>query len=354
MAEGFLTRDGVDWNELWYGGILPATQMYNEDLVDFESMWTSPIDEGYIKLFHRGDNSYERISDLSVPTNVAVVKGRIRPEPDIWGIGTGFTWRALVENTVEEVMEINSQLQFEDRDFMRKQVLAVLLQAPGTSTTKWGLWDGNFKSEEGITTPPDFGVHTFTAAHTHYYTTGNPVASGILLEDLSVAKKHIREHGHFGSLTTIMSDLQVQQLEQIALPIWDAGQGLGGAPVGNARPLNLNKFENSLSNEVIREGFRGRLVGMDILETAYMPDNYFVVTENTKGMFKQEKENPSVKGLILLPGEVGAYPIQNSKQFRWHKFGVRMRSFAVAVEISADATYTTPTVYGTGNVDTDY
>ncbi len=352
MPQGYLTRDGVDWNELWYGGVLPATQMYNEDNVDFEGMFTSPISEAYINLHHRGSNNYQAMSDLSKPTQVQIVKGRIRPEPDIWGIGTGFSWRFLMRNTVPEVMEVNSQLQFTDREFMRLQVLAPLLQTPSTSTNKWGLWDGNFKTDEGIATPPDFGVHNFTAAHTHYYTTGNPVASGILLEDLSVAKKHIREHGNFGTLFCIMSDLNVQQLELMALPIWDTTQHANSLTEATI----IGKFDNSVSQDVLRNGFRGNLLGLSILQTAYMPDDYFIVAEEgVMGMFKQQIDNPSAQGLILFPGnEMPSYPIVESLQFRWHKMGVRDRGFAVAVQISTNANYTTPTRYGTGNVDTDY
>lgn len=354
MAFGFHTTDGVDWNELWYGVLQPATVMYNEDKTDFEGTLSAPIGEQWIKLYHRGSADYTLMSQLSKPIQQDIAKGRFRPEPKFWGLGKGFTWQYLVENTSADVVEANSQQQFTDREFMRKHALAPGMVAPGTTTTLFGWWDGNFKSEEGINTPPDFGVHTFTAAHTHYVGTGSPTASGVMLEDLSAAKKHIREHGHFGSLTGYFSDLQMQQLELLALPLFDRSRRAG--TVGVALPAtdgsisDIGKFENSLSQEVIRSGIRGSLMGIDnMVETAYMVDNYFLLVETggpMKPLFKQQKTNTSAQGLILFPGDAGAYPIQNSLQFRWHKFGVRMRSAGVVYQIgAAAASYSTPTVY---------
>lgn len=351
--QGFLTRDGVDWNELWYGAVLPATRMYNEDPIDLVNMFAVPIDETYIKLFHRGTTQYELMSEMSKPVQMDIAKGRLLPEPKFWGIGTGWTWKYLMENSAADIAEVQFQLQLEDRDFMRKQSLAPMLEEPGTTAQKWGMWDGNFKTDEGVTTPPSFGVHTFSATHTHYYGTGTPVLSGIQLEDLIAAKFHIKEHGNFGALVGLFSDKQLAQLEQLALPIWDSakardlGETSGGLP---ALP-NINKIDNPLSVEVLTGGLRGALMGIDIVQTAYVPDDYFIVAERGKGgLFMQEKANPSAKGLIMFPGESNSYPIVNSMQFRWHKFGVRQRGFAVAVQIGvAAASYSSPTVYVNAN-----
>jgi hypothetical protein len=326
--------------------------MYNEENVDFVGMFSSPLSETYIKLFHRGTTKYEPMSEGSKPVQMDIAKGRIRPEPKFWGIGTGYTWKSLVEDTSQEVLETQYQLQLTDREFMRMQALAPLLEEPGSVSHKWGMWDGNFKSEEGIDTPPAYGVHTFTSSHTHYVGTGVPVASGIQLEDLIAAKFHIREHGHFGDLVALVSDKQMSQLEALALPIWDSvsntGRALGEVGTGGLPTLsNVTKLQNPLTNEVVNSGLRGRLLGVNLVETAYMPHDYFVVAESGRGgMFHQQKSNPSAQGLILFPGESNAWPIMNSIQFRWHKFGVRNRSFAVAYKIGvAAASYTSPTVY---------
>lgn len=343
---GFTTKNGVDYNFIWYGVILPATESYNEDPTEIQGMFAAPINETYIRQHHLGGGSYMELASLENPDQVSIEQGRLLPLPKFFGLGKGYTWPYLVDATDGDIAQHERQLQYRDREFMRQQIFASLFVTPGTRPDRFGLYDGNFKAEEGLTAPPPYGVLTFTATHTHYVGTGAPLASGIMLEDIAAGKKHIREHGRMGEIVCFVSEKQMNQLELLALPIFDPTRraGLGGVAT------NKTLVQQPMSDEVVRTGFRGSLLGVTFIESAFIPEDYFVMAETggaMKGMFYQQKDNPIAQGLINFPGDTN-YPIINSRQYRWHKFGVRVRDFAVVYKLGAAAdAYTSPAPYST-------
>ena len=331
---GFTTTDGIDLNEILYGTVLPIVDLYNgEEVLDLRAQLTQDGDEGYFKFDASGKWKFQKLAEGEKPASRKKEYGKKQKDTVKYGLDVDYTFDWLMSDMASstEIASLASKAIERDRALQTTVVLDACL----TSDTD-GFWNGSYTSDEKITTPPTFGNNTFTAAHTHYVATGSTT---LALSNITAAKKHIKEHGFKGRIIGFGNADFINKVEDLA----------GFSFTGSAVQI---KVPTDLIDQVTIEGFRGRLLGIDWVETEWMPDGYFLLVGQAQGADRPirfiQKKNPSAHGLLLMPGSYDPrYPIIDATYIHWLAAQVLYRSAGVVYQLTASA-FSSPTI--TGNV----
>ena len=314
---GFRTTDDIDLNEIFYNSILPGLELFNKEVLDIRGEVAIDHDESKVKV-PVNLWSFTKLAEGEEPYARRLAFGRFQKDSQKYGLAQGFTFDFLMRAPSADVDLAQAAALAADRELQTQVILA-----EATATGAW--WDGTFNSEEGLTTPPDFGSNTFTGGHTHYVTTSSATPA---LSDFTNAKQLVAEHGSTGRYIAWHNSVQTKQIEDLA--------GFDTAAVANP-----------LTDRVTLEGFTGRLLGIDFVETEFLPSGYILLlrvpsTGVLKPMRFIQLKNPSGRGLIILPGNNQDYPIINSRYFHWLAALTVFRSAGVAIQVTTGASYSNP------------
>lgn len=326
MSQGYVTLDNVDFNEIWYGSTVPAVDLYRT--VDLPALESLALDwpEQVLKYWISEKNGFQLLGPGQRPNRRFVEEGTLYPIVKKYGYGIGSDLDTLRRSPARAFRNSLDRGFKEDRENVFLQMLKVMMTDPGTNNADHGWYNGQFSTEEKVTTPPKFQNNTFAASHNHYYTTA---AATITLAKITAAKQTIRHHGHNGPLAAFINSAERQALEDLA------------AFTGNI-------IRSPVSDEVAVKGFGDvfELVGVTWHVTEMIPAGYILIVEVNQpeearpvAMFRPD----NIQGLNLMPGPMNDYPLVESFFERW--FGVRVlqRGAGVAVQITTNANYTNPT-----------
>lgn len=328
MTPGYVTTDNIDLNELWYGPIAQIADMYKFVDLPIIGQLIQVRDLSLMKYYIAEKNGYEVIALDTRPGMKKLKEAAMyAPLPLKFAYGVGAGLDSIRLATSRMVMASIDRGFREDAENMLIQVLKKVMTEPGTANAGYGLYNGEFSTEEVITTPPQYGQNTFAANHTHYYRTG---AATIALSDITAAKQTIRHHGHMGRLVGLINSNVVRTLENLAL---FTASTLTRSPI---------------SDQVSVFGFTDRfqLLGVEWLASENIPDGYFVMVElNEAGEDRMivQFEPPQLGGLRLMPGPVNNYPLVESFFERFANWKIWRRGAAVSVQIATAGSYTNPT-----------
>ena len=332
-TRGYTTTDGIDLNEVLYDTVLPILDIYNqEEILDIRAMVCFDWTEQYYKFQINQKWPFQKLGEAEVPTSRKLKYGKRQIDTVKYGLGITYTfdWLMSEQSSSEEIARLAAKAVSSDRDLVTSVVLDNALKSSGTD----GWYNGSFSTNELITNPPSNGVITFTAAHTHYNATNSAT---LRLSDITAAKEHLKEHGYNGDIFGFCNADLTKDIEDLA--------GFFVTTTANYSGVG------SLENQVVIDGWRGRLLGINWKETQWMPDQYFLLIGTKAGedkplMFVQKK-NPSAKGLILTPGSYDVrYPLINASYLRWFATQVAYRGAGVAYYIAATSTYADPSMTG--------
>ena len=87
-----------------------------------------------------------------------------------------------------------------------------------------------------------------------------------------------------------------------------------------------------------------------VVESYFIPNNYFAVVATsgpnslTNAVGVRENVQPAYRGLRYIPGNIPAYPLQDSFLTREFGVGVRHRGAAVVCQVKASGNYDIPTI----------
>jgi len=329
-TRGFTTTDGIDLNEIFYDTVIPILDIYNaEELLDLRGMLTFDWDESYYKFAVNSTWKFQKLGEAEKPISRMHVYGKRQKDAVKYGLGIDYTfdWLMSEQASSTEIAKLAAKAISTDREVVTAVLLNVCLASAGTS----GFYNASFETNEVITTPPPYGVATFASTHTHYVASGSAT---LRLSDITAAKLHLKEHGYKGNIMGFCNADFTKNVEDLAgFFITTTAQYSG---VG------------SLENEVVMDGWRGRMLGIDWVETQWMPDDYFLLIatrpDQDKPIMFIQKKNTSARGLILTPGSYDVrYPIIEASYLRWFDAVIAYRGAGVVYKLTAGA-YSDPSI----------
>lgn len=320
--KGYMTTDGIDWNEILYDTILPLLDIYNdEEILDLRALVCHDANESYTQFDASGRYKFQKLAEGEKPFARKIVKGKRQKDTVKYGLGLGYTydWLASEMASSREIKLMAKKAVSRDRSLQTAVILERMIQ----SSTD-GFYNASFSAQENMTTPPTFGANTFAATHTHYVGAGS---STLALSYITAAKKHLKEHGFKGTIWGFANADFVQKIEDLAP--WSVISGASSSPTAVR-----------IVDNIAIDGFRGRMLGIDWKETEWMPDDYFllVVAEGLeeKPVRFIQKKNPSFKGLILTPGSFDPnFPLIDASYLHWLEAQVLNRGAGVIYKLNA-------------------
>jgi hypothetical protein len=305
-----------------------------------------------------GSDNFEDASEFGEPTGLRAV-------PTIVEQGFPFKWRdkasrftskALATMTSDQVAAVhNAVLEADNRQIFRAVLAALMF--PTTIATRPTNENGtsiySLYSGEADDTPPAYLNTTFSANHTHFFTTGSSAVDGIDLRDLM---RKVTEHGF---TTTDGSKLLVfcNPAEGEVIAGFRAGQGSPASPLDFIPSSGAPAFltTETLIGDRPPATFGGLTVigsfgSAWIVQDDYVPSGFVVAvaTQGANSPFNplafREHIRPELRGLRLYAGSNNSYPLVDSFYQRGFGIAVRQRGAAAVLEVTASSTYTPPTL----------
>lgn len=349
------TSDGVDLNSIW-NQAAQALSSWNRErsaLASLISYGTVAVGDAIPQAL--GGANFEKASEFGEPQG-------LRSQPDALILGYDFedydlasrtTWKFLRAATAEQVLaSMNDALEADNR-----LVTGTLLRRLFDPTERlnehghrvFGLWTGT----DGLTPPPHDGQE-FPSSTSHYLASNN---AAIDPGDLVDAIDQVRSKG-FGTSATTRLIVLCNPAEAEEISTFKAGIETNGVTSkfdfipSETAPAYLTP--ENIVGQVAPGEFGGLPVSGSygpawVIPSYFVPQGYLAVVatggpnSSLNPVAFRQHVNPAYQGLRLIPGNQQRYPLQDSFFARGFGCGVRYRSAACVVQVTAGSTYTAPT-----------
>ncbi len=303
----FTSTDGVSFNKLLYGKILPRIEAYNKIKPSLRNLLCEEHNENYVRFL---------VSEIGVKK---IIWGKKQKDAEKFGLGVGFTFSWLMSERAssKEILKTMEKAIARDETLQKCLILDTCLKS-----STYGFFNGKFDTLEKRDRPPIFKNQKFTPDHSHYIALGK---DKFYLEDLTLGKKDISEH--FAKQKNFISFLNSDTAKKIN---------------------NFRKIKNAsctllknTSNEITLPNFIGTSQDAEIMffEDEWMPDDYLLLLALSpeKILSFIEKKNPSAKGLFFHPGgwDSKTYLI-NSDFLHWCSVFVLERAAGVVLYLGKE------------------
>lgn len=349
------TADGIPLDQLWidYQTLLSEYNAHRSAIVSHLAFTTTAIAEAVPQSL--ADVVFEEASEFGEPKAARpgdyLTVGYSFTDYDI---ATRYTWRFLRDATREQIdMVTNAIVEGDNRNITRKILKRIFTPTEGVSPENhrvFGLWNGN----DGLAPLPYLGK-TFDESTSHYMASENATLDSSDIED---AIKAITDKGYgrrAGSRILIFAN----STETDKIATWRSGEEsrTGGPlakfdfiPSADAPPYLTDKTIVGQAAPADLDGLRviGSYGDGWVIPTELIPANYVLVVashgpnspHNAVGF--RIHPDTAYQGLKLIPGS-GVYPLQDAFYTNAFGVGVRNRSAAVCIQVTAGSTYTAPT-----------
>lgn len=348
------TADGVDLASIW-NEVATAMSLYNRErsaLASLISYSTTAVADAIPQQV--AAENFEEASEFGEPEG-------IHSNPDALLLGYDFTdydlasrmtWKFLRAASAEQVRaSINSALEADNRKVTGTLLRRLFNPTQGLNEhghRVFGLWNGT----DGMTPPPHAGKE-FPASNSHYLASGNAVIDP---GDLVDAINQVRSKG-FGTNGNTRLIVFCNPAEAEEISTFRAGIETNGVvskfdfiPSASA-PAYLTT--ENIVGQVAPAEFGGLEVSGSygpvwIIPSYFVPQGYLTVVatggpnSSMNPVAFRQHTNPAYQGLRLLAGRDQRYPLQDSFFQRSFGCGVRYRSAACVVQVTAGTTYTAP------------
>lgn len=351
-----VTIDNVETNQLW-NDFAASLSALNNAYAAFSGLLTYNTTNAADLVPQASDRAdFEEASEFGEPKGM-----RLAPDTMLLGFdfrdydtATRYTWKFLRDSTADQVNAVHNLALSADARLVYSKVLNALLNPTQRLNPEgapiYGLWSGDGN------VPPDYIANTFDGSHTHYTTSGSAtIDSG----DVEALIEQVTEHG-FGvnegeGLLVLANPAQARLIRswragqvnangQTAL--WDFIPAEGTPAFLSAEQIIGTRPPASYNGLKIAGSYGPALVS----EQALMPAGYIVVVAtggagsplNPIGF--REHPNAAYRGLRMIPGPSGDYPLTGSFYSRSFGCGVRNRGSAAVMQITTSATYTVPVI----------
>lgn len=350
------TADGLDLNRIWdeHAQVLANWNQKSTSLAALLSYWHVSAADAIPKGFMR--NNFELASQFGEP--VAARPGTYDlvgyPKSD-WDLALRYTWMALRDMDARQVRGVFNDALASDNRLVTSAILSRVFDPTTgeneTGTPVYGLYNGDTMQ------PAPFAGQEFSTPHVHYLVTNN---AGIDSGDVENAIRQVREHGYgiAESGQTLLLLLHPNQAETVMS--WKKGATNANSAVAkyDALPsVGAPAFE--IPGQIVGQQAPAELFGVPIIgsygpalvvESYFIPNNYFAVVATsgpnslTNAVGVRENVQPAYRGLRYIPGNIPAYPLQDSFLTREFGVGVRHRGAAVVCQVKASGNYDIPTI----------
>lgn len=328
--KGFQTIDGVDFNEVFYNGVVPRLERYNDPMAarpDFRELLCSDEDEKIKSTIIYSNDMMQNLAPNQTPDSITTAIGRYQGISKFYGTGITRTWDYLRNAKAEDVLRDQDNVMRADKETIHDAIMKALLLNPAAapSNTQGALYNGYFETYEGISTPPKYKTNSFNSNHNHYIVSGG---TSFVLDDFDAMETHLNEHGVKGDRLAIMHNDQWTQIKGLAA--WTA----------------TGAISNPITDKVAVDGFVDKMSGWNIIVDDSVPSGYVIGTVYSQGdklMKFHEPDNPTFRGLIVVPGNAN-YPLVGSFYFRFFNPKIFKREMAVCMQITNAGSYTNPTL----------
>ena len=346
--------DGTNLNDIWQT-LADALEVWNSGRASVARLLSSPtLNVANVVPQRVTPATFEPASEFGIPVGVTgPAYEKLGNTLNDFDSRTPFTWRFLRAADRQQVTNVINNIMAGDSTLVNGTVLKRILNpAPEFNEfgqTCYGLYNG-----DGMAPLSHMGVN-FDGAHSHYIASG---ATQIDSGDIEDAIGHITHHGY-----GVSADSQILIIANPAdgqyIQTWRAGK--------ESRPGSNIIAKYDFVRSPIAPAFltqdhiEGRQAPGDfhdlpvqgsysrawLIETNYCPAGYVIVAasggpdSDINPVALRSHTDPAYQGLLRIPGN-GKYPLVESFFHRDIGVGVRHRSAAVAIQVTASPTYTAP------------
>jgi hypothetical protein len=364
MTEGDIlthTIDGVDLNSIW-SEFITANTVYNEHKQGFVGILTYPVLSDIELVPQIGDFNFEEATEFGIPRgqNTNISYYQLAYAYKDYDLKLGYTWKFLRDAPSQQIEAIHTKAIQADQALVFRKVMEALFDNRTRQTIINSLaYDVHPLANADGWVPPSYKDVAFDGTHNHYLTSG---AAGIDSSDFEDAVNHLTEHGYgWDTGTQIICFANRAQINSIRK--WRFGQVSANAVTANydfipamGQPaLLVPNAEGLLGGQAPStwNGLRvtGAYMDVMVIEEPLMPAGYLMflstggvnVDENIVGV--REHASPAWRGLKLMPGNQQRYPLIDGYYVHGFGTGVRRRTGALMMQITASASYTIPPQY---------
>ncbi|MDV7246756.1 MULTISPECIES: hypothetical protein [Rhodococcus] len=349
------TSDGVDLNSIW-NQAAQALSSWNRERSALASLISYPtVAVGDAIPQALGGANFEKASEYGEPQG-------IRSQPDAlilsydfedYDLASRMTWKFLRAATAEQVSAaINSAFEADNRLVTGTLLRRLFDPTEGLNEHAhrvFGLWNGT----DGMTPPPHAG-QSFPSTTSHYLASNN---AAIDPGDLVDAIDQVRSKG-FGISGNTQLIVLCHPNEAEEISTFKAGVETNGVTSkfdfipSETAPAYLT--EENVVGKIAPGEFGGLEVSGSygpawIIPSYFVPQGYLAVVatggpnSSLNPVAFRQHTNLAYQGLRIIPGRDQRYPLQDSFFQRSFGCGVRYRSAACVVQVTAGSVYTAPT-----------
>lgn len=349
------TVDGITLSVVW-DELVDVTRVYSDSRSKLVSLLThgtvtaaDPVPQSLT--FERMNKATEFGVPKAVGTEPVLLMGKTLWDFDL---ATRFSWMAIREMTQKQIAySWNRIMEADDSEIARQVLKRLFTPTEGVNEQGhrvFGLWHGG----DGLGPLPYNGV-TFPTSTSHYVATENATLDS---QDIEDAYDMIQTKGYglrSGSQLLVVANTSGVK----AISSWRAGvesrtsgpkAQYSFIPSVSAPPYETDK---RIVGSLAPADYQGLKVKGNygpgyVIEHAAIPNGYVLVfatggpdsVDNVIGL--REHPDAAWRGLRPISGNWQNYPLIESFAQRTFGVGVRHRSAAVCLQITADETYTAP------------
>jgi hypothetical protein len=355
------TPDGVDLNQLW-GEFVNANTVYNEHKQGFVGILTYPVVSDIELVPQIGDFQFEVATEFGIPRgqNTNISYYQLAYAYQDYDLKLGYTWKFLRDAPSQQIEAIHTKAIQADQALVFRKTMEALMDNRSRQTIINAMTFNVFPlaNADGWI-PPSYKGVVFDGTHNHYLVSG---AATIDSGDFEMAVNHLTEHGYgWDTGTQLICFANRSEVNNIRK--WRFGQVSANTVVANfdfvpalGQPAMLvPNAEGLLGGQAPAtwNGLRvsGAYMDVMVIEEPLMPVGYVLflstggvnVDENIVGV--REHASPAWRGLKLMPGNQQRYPLIDGYYVHGFGTGIRRRTGAVLLQVTANASYTIPPQY---------
>ena len=339
-----VTLDGQPLAEIWVelNAMLSA---FNQSAQQFRALLTFDTIRERVQVGVPTNPGFQKATELGRPSKIREKRVSRGFPLEHYDLAYGYTQEYIDSATRDQILAVQVTIQSEWTALEREVILDALFQ------------DANFTDKDEILVrrlynadgevPPAVKRWTHDGTHTHYLVSG---AANFSQANLTTMEDHLVHHG-FREFEEAVFILHANRAD-----INDATNGI--RTFAGWIPAETSEHPEILANSGVVRGLErspggglkveGFVEGWTVVQNNDIPAGY-LLGEVSGGAFDfrnpvgfRQHENPGARGLRLIEGEGGRYPIIDAVYDGYVGAGVAQRGAAVVMQATAGA-YTAPT-----------
>lgn len=349
------TIDGRSLNSIWteFQATLAFQNQSRQRIVD---LLTFPVTQPIEDVPQITGDSFEKASEFGEPKGI---RGgdyfSIGYSFDWYDLAVRYTWQFLAESTSAQVEALNNMALEADNRLIFERIMRTVFDNVNRTATIRGQAVNvyPFYNNDG-TVPPSYKNNTFAGTEDHYLVSGGATVDSGDLDDME-AKLTLKGYGkkQGGTLILMVNRAQIATMRSFRVATgasYDFIPAVGQPPF--LLPTNTGGIQGGQPANTLRGmDVVGSYGNWTIIEEDYIPAGYMFgfstggEKQATNPVGFREHQNAGLRGLRLVKGRDGDYPLIDSFYNRGFGTGVRHRGAGVVMQVKASGSYVIPTGY---------